>query len=127
MFKPIITILTGVSFDDCQANIKKWGCADIATFSLDREPNNPHDPNAVCVSLFGLHKMGYLPKAVAKSIAPFMDEGRTFIAEFVCRNECSSYDMVGLTVRIVETTEYQMGQENSILITKINEVKEEVL
>ena len=54
-----------------------------------------------------------------------MDKGRTFLAEFVCRNECSSYDMVGLTVRIIETTEYQIGQENSILVTKINEIKEE--
>jgi len=116
MIKPIITRLTGVSFDNCQDNIKQWGCADIGTFAIDREPDNPHDPNAVCVSLFGFHKMGYLPKAVAKSIAPFMDEGRTFLAEFVRRNECSYYDMVGLTVRIVETTEYQIGQENCILI-----------
>jgi hypothetical protein len=107
MFKPIITKLAGVSFDDCQANIKYWGCADIATFSVDREPDNPYDPNAVCVSLFGLHKLGYLPKAVAQRIAPLMDTGRSFLAEFVCRNECAPHDRVGMTVRIVETTEYQ--------------------
>ena len=105
MFIPIETKLAGVSFDDCQANIRQWGCADIGTFSIDREPDNPHDPNAVCVSLFRIHKIGYLPKAVAQRIAPLMDEGRTFIAEFVCRNEYAPYDRVGLTIRIVETTE----------------------
>ena len=105
MFIPIETKLAGVSFDDCQANIRQWGCADIGTFAIDREPDNPHDPNAVCVSLFGIHKMGYLPKSVAQRIAPLMDEGRTFIAEFVCINEYAPYDRVGLTVRIVETTE----------------------
>ena len=104
-FSPIQTRLTGVTFDDCQANIRKWGCPDIGTYALVREPENPHDPNAVRVSLFGIYEMGYLPRWLAKDIAPQMDVGRAFIAEFVCRNEYGAYENIGLTVRIVETTE----------------------
>ena len=105
MFQPIQTKLAGVTFDDCQTNIRKWGCADIGTYAVIREPDNPHDSNAVRISLFGIYEMGYLPTKVAKDIAPLMDAGRTFLAEFVGRNEYASYENVGLTVRIVETTE----------------------
>ncbi|BBO78623.1 hypothetical protein DSCW_60400 [Desulfosarcina widdelii] len=103
VFSPIQTRLTGVTFDDCQANIRKWGCPDIGTYALVREPENPHDPNAVRVSLFGIYEMGYLPRWLAKDIAPQMDAGRTFIAEFICRNEYGAYENIGITVRIVET------------------------
>jgi len=105
MFQPVITKLAGVSFGCCQKNIRQWGCADIGTYAVIREPDNPHDKNAVRVSLFGIHEMGYLPTNIASKVAPLMDEGRTFLAEFICRNEYELYETVGLTVRIVETTE----------------------
>jgi hypothetical protein len=105
MFQPITIKLAGVSFGCCQENIMKWGCADIGTYAVDREPENPYDPYAVKVSLFGIFPMGYVPKHVAEKLAPLMDDGRTFLAEFICRNEYESYETVGLTVRIVETTE----------------------
>jgi hypothetical protein len=47
MFSPFNTKLAGVSFGDCQQNIKKWGYDDIGFFRLEREPENPHDPNAI--------------------------------------------------------------------------------
>lgn len=105
LFSPIQARLAGVTFDDCQANIRKWGCPDIGTYALVREPENPYDPNAVRVSLFGIYEMGYLPRWLSKDIAPQMDAGRNFIAEFVCRNEYEPYENVGLTVSIIETTE----------------------
>ena len=106
MFKPIQTKLAGVTFDDCQANIRQYGCPDIGTYAVIREPENPHDPNAVRVSLFGIYEMGYLPRWLSKDIAPQMDAGRTFLAEYVCINEFPEItDTLGLTVRIVETTE----------------------
>ncbi len=104
MIQPFITKLAGVTFGDCQNNIKQWGCPDIATYAVIREPENPHDPNAVCISLFGIHDMGYLPRNIAQGLAPLMDNGRSFIAEFVQRNEYHPYERVGLTIRIVETT-----------------------
>ncbi len=104
MFRPITTKLAGVSYGKCQENIKKWGCADIGTYAVVRDRDNPHDPNAVRVSLFGSFDMGFLPRDVARVLAPMMDAGRTFLAEFVSRNEYRSDQWVGLTVRIVETT-----------------------
>jgi hypothetical protein len=99
---PITIKLTGVSFGETQENIKRFGCRDIGTYALIREPDNPHDPNAIQVAI-AYWVMGYLPKATARFLAPLMDAGRTFLAEFVCRNEHPKHRLVGLTVRIVET------------------------
>jgi|APFre7841882793_1041355.scaffolds.fasta_scaffold69793_1 hypothetical protein len=108
MFKPIETKLAGVTFDDCQSNILKWGCADIGTFAMDREADNPYDPNAIRVSLFGIHNVGYLPTDVAQMIAPLMDNGRHFLAEFVRVTRYPPHERIGMIVRIVETTNLPM-------------------
>jgi len=102
---PIITKLAGVTFGDCQENIKLYGYPSFSTYELRREINNPHDPNAVHVGI-GFYDMGYLPRHIAKVIAPLMDVGRSFMAEFVSRNVCYPHDTVGMTVRIVEITQY---------------------
>ncbi len=99
---PLTTKLSGVIYDDTQENIRKWGCKDIGTYALVREPDNPHDPNAIRVSLFGLHFMGYIPKGIAKELAPMMDSGKRYIAEFVCINAVSYSDTLGITIRVVE-------------------------
>jgi hypothetical protein len=104
MFKSKITKLSGVSFGDAQQNIKQFGCKDIGSYALIREPENSYDSNAIRVALFDIWFVGYVPKYIAKELAPLMDEGRTFLAEFICRNEHPTEDLVGLTVRIVETT-----------------------
>jgi hypothetical protein len=101
MIEPIETKLAGVTFDDCQANIRKWGCRDIGYFRLEREPDNPHDPNAVSVWFLN-DRLGYLPKPVAKWIAPVMDRGGKLTARFVCRNQLAPDSIVGLTVEIIE-------------------------
>ena len=102
-FFPIQTRLAGVTFGECQNNINKWGYLDIGYFSLEREPNNPYDANAIGVWFLN-DRMGYLQKSVAEKLAPVMDSGKHFEAVFVCRNEYAPYENVGLTVRIVETT-----------------------
>ena len=99
------TKLVGVSFGDAQKNIKQFGCKDIMTYALIREPDNAYDPNAIQVSLFGIWFMGYVPKQIAKNLAPLMDAGRRFLAYFVRRNESPYHKTVGMTVMIVETTE----------------------
>ncbi len=93
--------LVGVTIDDAQENIKKFGCKDIGSFALVREPDNPHDPNAIRVELAGLY-LGYVPRHIAKNLAPQMDAGRRLIALFVSRNEHPLFDTVGLAVKIVE-------------------------
>lgn len=103
--KPIIIKLAGVTFGDAQENIKKFGCKDIGSFALVREPDNPHDPNAIRVALAGKFCLGYVPKEIAKKLAPEMDAGKSFIAFFVKRNEHPIYKWVGLKVRIEEVLE----------------------
>ncbi len=48
--------------------------------------------------------MDYIPKDLAFKLEPLMDAGKILDAEFVCRNEHSNESLVGLTVRIVETS-----------------------
>ena len=97
----ITTRLAGVSYGEAQANIKMFGCEDIATFELVREPKNPHDAKAIVVRI-GPYHLGYVPKHIAEKLAPKMDAGRKFRAEFITRNEHPLHDTVGLTIRIVE-------------------------
>jgi hypothetical protein len=102
MFKSQIVKLVGVFFEGAQDNIRQWGCPDIGTYALVREKDNPHDPNAIRVALFGHFYMGYLPKHLAQILAPMIDSGRKFIAEFVRVNRHPYHEEVGLTIRIVE-------------------------
>lgn len=43
-------------------------------------------------------------KMMIKELASKMDAGTKFRAEYVCRNEHPSYDIVGLTIRVVEVS-----------------------
>ncbi len=95
-----IVKLAGVTIGDAQENIKRFGCKDIMTYALMREPDNPHDPNAIRVAI-GPYYMGYIPKQIAKDLAPLIDSGRGFLAEFVKRNESSGHGVVGMTVKII--------------------------
>ena len=104
---PLTVKLSGVSFGNAQSNIKTFGSPDIRWFALVREPDNHHDSNAIRVALFGEFFMGYIPKDVAAHLAPQMDGGRLFDAEFICVNKHPYHDVVGLTVKIVEVAAVQ--------------------
>ena len=99
--KAITTKLAGVTIGDAQENIKMFGCKDIGSFSLAREPNNEHDLNAIRVELAGFY-LGYVPRHISKCLAPEIDRGKRVVALFVSRNEHPFYDIVGLTIKIVE-------------------------
>jgi hypothetical protein len=101
LFSSFHTKLAGVTFGNCQDSIFKWGNQDIRYFSLEREPNNPHDSNAISV-MFLNDRLGYLQKPVAEKLAPVMDAGTKLTAKFVRRNQFASDSIVGLTVEIVE-------------------------
>ena len=73
MFKNQTVKLVGVLHENAQENILKWGCPDIGTYAPVREKDNPHDPNAIRVALFGHFHMGYLPKNLARVLAPMID------------------------------------------------------
>ena len=112
----IVTRLNGVTFEDAQENINLFGCRDIGWYAMIREPNNPHDPNAIRVTAVGKF-MGYIPKDIARTVAPQMDEGSNLMARFVCRNEAPCYNTVGLTVEIVESPweKYDLKAETEVI------------
>ena len=100
---PIITNLSGVTYGDAQKNIKSLGGPGIGNYFLIREHNNPHDPNAIRVAYIGEYFMGYVPKQIAKTLAPMMDAGMSVEAEFFKLNKSPVHKIVGIKVRIVET------------------------
>ena len=102
MFQTTVN-LAGVTYRDAQENIKRFGCADIGSFALVREPENPHDPNAIRVEVAGFF-LGYIPSKIARTLAPLMDAGREFLALFVRRNESPYHETVGLMIEIEEVT-----------------------
>ena len=106
---PLITKLSGVTFGDAQENIKKYGVPGLIDYDLIREPDNPGDPNAIRVVIFGDTFLGYVPKHIAGSLAPMMDNGRAFVAEFYRLNKSPMHEIVGLTVRIVEIVQQQQA------------------
>ena len=112
--KSIITKLSGVSFGGAQENIKTFGNRDINSYAMVREPDNPHDPNAIRVALFGRIYMGYVPKAIAKELAPLMDSGRRFMAFFVKLNVPFYEGPIGLTVEIRELPKGEEAQQRPV-------------
>ena len=99
---PQIIKLAGVSHGACQENIKTYAGPGVGDFELVREPDNPYDENAIRVALFGYFEFGYIPAPIAKKLAPLMDSGRHFVAEYQFRNGSPNYDTIGLTVKIKE-------------------------
>jgi len=106
MFQTIVN-LAGVTFRDAQENIRRFGCKEIGSFALVREPENPYDPNAIRVEVAGFF-LGYIRKEIAKTLAPLKDAGREFLALFVRRNESPYHETVGLMVQIIEVTDEKM-------------------
>lgn len=76
---------------------------------LVREPENPHDPNAVMVQIDG-RKVGYLPRAEAAAYGPMLqalaERGRSAAAEAVVagRNDAGTSNL-GVFLRLPEPDE----------------------
>jgi hypothetical protein len=64
--------LAGFSHYDAEANFDAIKVGDVLT--LAREPDNPHDANAVRVEWHGV-KLGYLPRRENRAVAAEMDRG----------------------------------------------------
>lgn len=101
--KSIVTKLVGVMGHRVQSHIRTFGNPDFPTYALVREPDNPHDPNAIKVTTAGVIFLGYLAREIASELAPLMDEGTQFDAFFVSLNKHPIHKTVGLTIRIEES------------------------
>ncbi len=85
-------ILAGTGFENRPSIIRQY-CKNGLDVVLKREPDNPHDPNAIAVlieapRLFGLlgrslRKIGYVKASAAKSLAKRMDEGLLIQARII--------------------------------------------
>ena len=106
--KDLITKLAGTSQPQLQKNVKIYGGADLPPYELVREPDNPHDPNAIKVALFGHFDLGYIPRQLALHLAPLLDEGEDLVAEFIHLNTSPYYEQVGITVKIQKREECGM-------------------
>ncbi len=71
------TKIAGVSFEGRQDVIA--GLRAEAELRLERQPQNPHDANAIAVCYGNLH-LGFVNKALAAHIAPLIDAGARYRA-----------------------------------------------
>ena len=68
------------------------------TLVLRRDPDNPHDPNAIAVHAGG-EQVGWVPRAIAEEIAPALDAGEPFSALVLREQRASPRDpRTGLTM-----------------------------
>ena len=70
------TKVVGVTFDGRQEGLV--GLEQGEELSLVREPDNPHDPNAIAVLRAGGVRIGYLKRLIAAAIAPEIDRGANY-------------------------------------------------
>jgi hypothetical protein len=59
-----------------QRHAAQWDCVIGERLLLDREPDNPHDKNAIVIRRLDGQELGYVPAADAVTLAPLMDAGQ---------------------------------------------------
>ncbi|MCW8917162.1 MAG: HIRAN domain-containing protein [Magnetovibrio sp.] len=103
------SIVAGTGFEG-RAQIIRKHCKEGLFVQLIREPNNPHDPNAIAVHLsvpkfFGLmgqtsKKIGYIKASTAKSLAKKMDAGMAVRARIKSFYAPSGKDIPRVSLRL---------------------------
>src|ERR1019366_6181951 len=89
----------GAQFGQRQANIQCCVTGDLVL--LDREPNNPHDKNAIMVRRLNGQELGYVPAVDAVTLAPRIDAGEELTYEVNWINSPSGeFHSFGLKVRV---------------------------
>ncbi|MBO5245055.1 MAG: DEAD/DEAH box helicase, partial [Selenomonadales bacterium] len=68
--------LVGVTFNERQAVIPTLGSGDELV--IEREPNNPVDPNAIHILTQDRREVGYIRKEIAAEISPLIDAGTAY-------------------------------------------------
>jgi len=69
--------------------LQSGGAAPGRALRLRRDPDNPHDENAVAVDELGGAQVGWVPREIAEQLAPDLDAGRPWSA-VVLREQRSS-------------------------------------
>jgi hypothetical protein len=81
-----------------------------ARLSLRRDPENPHDPNAIAVETAeGTDQLGWVPREIAAEIAPEIDAGRPWSAVVLREQRRSPRDpRHGLTMLLAAAAEIEL-------------------
>lgn len=90
--------VVGVTFDNRQATIARLMPGQGVT--LQREPDNRYDPNAVAVVTLDGAPAGYLPKVLAACLAPQMDAGTWRPAAMVSSITGHGLGSLGLVIKV---------------------------
>jgi hypothetical protein len=91
--------LAGAQYYATQAQWQNMRVGDA--LNLVREPDNPHDANAIRVEWQGL-KLGYLPRAENAAVASEMDRGGRVQARIAhLRQERNPWKRVGIDIFVV--------------------------
>lgn len=73
-YKPVRITLAGVMHEDNDRYVKRLTLGEIVL--LHREPENPHDTNAIVVKNQKEQRLGYVGKHIATNLALYMDSGK---------------------------------------------------
>ena len=80
------------------------GAAPGRELRLRRDPDNPHDENAVAVDELGGAQVGWVPRETAEQLAPELDAGRPWSAAVLREQRSSPRDpRHGLTMLLAPT------------------------
>jgi hypothetical protein len=95
--------------DALQANASEPG----SRLELRRDPDNPHDPNAIAVFAGG-EQVGWVPRELAADLAPQIDAGTPWSAVVLREQRRSPRDpRSGLTMLLGATSEIELRATGS--------------
>ena len=72
--------------------------------SLEREPENKHDKNAIKVMVGNIH-LGYVPKKLARKMAKLLDNGYNYISELELMEDSNDNYGIGIVNVILYNSE----------------------
>ncbi len=113
------TKLVGVTFDGRQGAVARLEAG--APLTLRREPDNPHDANAIAVDdARGAH-LGYLNRRLAAVLAPHLDAGLTYDVEVTEVTGRDGEGALGVNVRLVKRTGDREGGVDPVVARAVRE------
>jgi HIRAN domain len=88
------------------------GLGPGAALELRRDPENPHDPNAIAVhGPVGGDQVGWVPRELAEEVAPELDAGRPWAAVVLREQRVSPRDpRTGLTMLLAAADEIELRE-----------------
>lgn len=90
----------GLIYDDREDNLRQVKIGD--ELAMVREPNNPHDPNAIMVKTVSGKMLGYVPRYVSEDLASRIDRGEKLKIVAVLKGERGGHGGVRLVVELSE-------------------------